>query len=218
MAGAAIGGQMAMEGLGMVADMAGQLHQAHQQTKEASKARKFAAWMYANRHQMEVKDLRAAGLNPLLSSQYGAGSVPSSPMAQMPNIMEGFGDSVRGLAKNVQEVISRGKQQKLLDQDLIRGRAEVDTIVSQKLKNMAEMRLFESLNEKSIADTDLSRANAVSASQSAEGMRLENMYKMLGLPRAKADEELFNTWYGEWSRKMGTVIRGVLGREATGAR
>lgn len=214
MAGAilgAAGGAMGGEILGMFGDMAGQLHQAHQQTKEARKGRKFAAWMAQNQYQMAVKDLRLAGLNPLLAVPGGGPGVPTPPMAQLPNVMEGFGASARGMTKNIQEVIARGKQMKLLDMELEKGGREVARMAIDSERMFREGRLFHQLEEKAFRETELLQANT-------KGVNLENVYKELGIPRARADEELYNTWYGEWSRKMGAVIRGVLGREGASAR
>lgn len=47
------------------------------------KQQKFQREMFGNRHQMEVEDLRRAGLNPILSATGNAGSVGSSASASM---------------------------------------------------------------------------------------------------------------------------------------
>lgn len=45
----------------------------------------FQKMMSDTAHQREVKDLRAAGLNPILSSRYGGSSTPSGSMAVLQN-------------------------------------------------------------------------------------------------------------------------------------
>lgn len=51
---------------------------------EAQKNRDWQEYMYKNRHQMEVEDLKAAGLNPMLSVNSASG-VPSGSTASVTN-------------------------------------------------------------------------------------------------------------------------------------
>lgn len=51
--------------------------------REANKSRDWSAAMSNTSHQREVRDLRAAGLNPILSAKYGGASTPSSPSASI---------------------------------------------------------------------------------------------------------------------------------------
>lgn len=56
-------------------------------------AQNFSAEQYANRYQTTVKDMRAAGLNPMLAYSQGAGNAPTSAAASsagMPDIGSSF--------------------------------------------------------------------------------------------------------------------------------
>lgn len=55
----------------------------------------FQERMSSSAHQREVADLRAAGLNPILSSKYGGASTPSGSAPVMQNALAGAGEAVR---------------------------------------------------------------------------------------------------------------------------
>lgn len=84
----------AMAIVGAVMTTVGQ-HNANQQNKgEAEKNRQFQLNASNTAHQREVADLRAAGLNPILSAGGSGASTPSGATATMSNALEGLGSGV----------------------------------------------------------------------------------------------------------------------------
>lgn len=96
MAFAAIGGAA----IGAVGDFAGAYYAAGKSRKAASKQRKFIRWQMRNKYQLQMADMRDAGLNPILAYKQTAPSGGTPGQAQVPSF-GGIGSRAVETAKGV---------------------------------------------------------------------------------------------------------------------
>lgn len=96
--------------------------------RQAERQMAFQREMSSTSHQREVKDLEAAGLNPLLSATQGA-STPGGAMAQMQNPVE--------------TAIASASEAKQIALAIAKQKEEIELIKSQKSKNDMETRVLQ---------------------------------------------------------------------------
>lgn len=178
MSGSIVGG-----GIGLIGqEMANQAN-----AREASNNRNFQEYMSGTAHQREVADLRAAGLNPILSANSGA-STPSGSMATMGNPLD-------TLAKNIS---SSGKDYALFKQ--AQEKQDSDIALNNATKYLANAR----------ATTE--QFNARSAAANAESAEMERDVTKSGV---KARMQLAPA--NEYLNTAGKVIGGVTNATEAGA-
>lgn len=131
--------------------------------KEAQKNRDWQERMDNTKHQREVKDLVAAGLNPILSAN-SASSVPSGGVASQSNPFNGLGQEVNSALR-----LGRVDREKFeLEQKI--GEETIKNTQSATAKNEAE-------TAKTAVDTQLQSKQIEVANQTLTNMANDNLIK-----------------------------------------
>lgn len=110
--------------IGGLSEIGSTILQGNYNAREASKNREFQASMSNSAHQREVADLRAAGLNPILSAKLGGASTPSGSAATI---------SKPDIAGSINSARSVGQQGKLI-------KAQIEQAESASALNVANAR------------------------------------------------------------------------------
>lgn len=112
----------------------------------------FQAKMRRTAHQDEVRDLRLAGLNPILSAMGNGASVPGGAGFEVGNIGESFSNTAMAASRN---------------------KAEVESILTGIDKTRSDIKVNDSLMGKMTADTRA--ANSAAFLNEAQAARARNL-------------------------------------------
>lgn len=111
--------------------IAGSLVSSALSSREAKKNREWQEAFYQHRHQWEVADLKAAGLNPILSAMNSASAVPSGAMASTP-------DLGASLSQGMTTAQQKRYQDSLIKMQQAESQSRIELNKSNEQKNIAE--------------------------------------------------------------------------------
>lgn len=173
------------------------------QSREASKTRKWARQMRATAYQATMKDMRLAGLNPILASRTGPSAAPQGAMAQIPD----FG---RSLAAGAQAGVSASKvkvEKELMNSQSEQASAGASQASSQATLNMTQV--DESKAKAAQANTQAA-ANVVSAREAAARATILESE----IPGKKLEQGMDESWFGKGTRYIRRGSAAIQGLDA----
>ena len=99
------------------ADLLGGILANNASNKQATRQMAFQERMARNAHQYEVEDLRAAGLNPILSAKYGGAHTPPGAAAPVENVVSGAVSSAQSARRLEEELKNMDETNKKISSD-----------------------------------------------------------------------------------------------------
>lgn len=143
--------------------------------QSAAKANEFTKEMMKNRHQWEVNDLKAAGLNPILSAH----GTPSMGSAQKADVVNPTADAIKGFEANTARAVAK---------------ANIDNVNAMKETNITQAQLNRAAEE-------AKKAEALSSAAAADKLRTDAALNRIAMVPAAAQAQNSAKEAGTWTSK-----------------
>lgn len=156
--------------------------------KLAERQMSFQERMSSTAHQRQVADLRAAGLNPILSAKYGGSSTPGGAMPTVEDV--------------VTPAVSTARQARRVNQEL-KVMKETENKTRQETRNLKEgEKLTREQALKTIADREKQLVEITNAEEVHQVLKAQ-------AEAARADAKFYQSDFGKTMRNMERVLRSL---------
>lgn len=183
--------------------------------KEAKKNRQWQEMMSNTAHQREVADLKAAGLNPILSANGGASSPPGSMATQSDPVTPAVNSALKGsLAKEQLNNLKADTAKKgaeaatqYVQQDLLSQQAQSAANANYITENSFDFTLKKNKHEaaKSIIDF-------LNAQRTGHGIDVSNSLSASRLPEARNEAQYHKDMVNHpYLRNLSNITKDLLG-------
>jgi len=184
-----MGGQL----FGQILGMAGDAVATAVQVRETEKARDAAEKIYNSRYQRTVRDMRLAGLNPILASTYGGGSGP---------VLGGAQARVGTPRMDVAGAAAHSAQAEKSKQDVALSKEQMKRERASRLMMNSQSDYY-----KALANNEFNRSESVI--NSAYQSRLQTQLMRAGMPSALHQADVAKSDFGramDWVNKASSAM------------
>ena len=188
---AAIGGGASL--LGSLASSAFAVHEARQN-------RRFQRNMANSAHQREVEDLRAAGINPMLSAKLGGNATPPGAVAPPPDLQAPVSSALQAASMKSNLALQMAQTRDLnaaAQVKEIQGRVSARTEIEQ-VDSVREM-LYKLRGEADMTYTQKQKLDAEikNVEQTLKLLRLDEAHSAYDLERARQESDFYRGFGGK---------------------
>lgn len=158
----------------------------------------FQREMSNTAYQRAVKDMQAAGINPMLAANVGGATTPSGAMPQVQNRV-GAGVASAGQAMSAMQAAQSIDQSKAQTDEL---RTNIEKIKSETMDRNLNTAVRAAQIEKDRAAAESARATASNTTEAILGTRYDSQGKQMGYRANRGDKELEGTgWAADVAKR-----------------
>jgi len=195
--------------IGMGVEQAGSALQQWRNEEMAGKAWDRTKKLYQRRYQWMMSDMEAAGLNPILAYQQGAGGTPSAPVAQTVNPTAGTAANVRAAVQQRQELKNLESQNKLMREQWEKTRQDTYTGIATESRERTQAYLNEANERLAEAEAQRAASSAKQMEAQADWYRVQARLGRLEVPGKEVEAAIDSSAYGVATRAVDRLPAGV---------